>query len=89
MAATSHSEVHCKAGFPLAIFFARSEFIPFYLSNLFQMVAVESSETKVKSRFARKLSLVENRLKAQRFPANNILSPIEINLVERWSDART
>ena len=26
-----------KAGFPLAIFFARSEFIPLSLGNLFQM----------------------------------------------------
>jgi hypothetical protein len=45
-----------KASFPLAIFFARSEFIPLSLplDNLFQMVAAESSKTIAKCRFARK-----------------------------------
>jgi hypothetical protein len=43
-----------KAGFPLAIFFAQSEFIPLSLGNLFQMVAAESSKTIAKCRFARK-----------------------------------
>ena len=38
---TEISDTYSKAGFSLAIFFARSEFIPFYLSNLFHMIAVE------------------------------------------------
>jgi hypothetical protein len=49
------------------IFFARSEFIPLSLGNLFQMVAAESSKTIAKCRFARKKSLVENRLKVARY----------------------
>jgi hypothetical protein len=51
-----------EAGFPLTIFFARSEFVLLSLGNLFQMVAAESSKTIAKCRFARKKLLVENRL---------------------------
>ncbi len=52
-----------KAGFPLAIFFARRDFYLLSKLNQFQLVAAESSRTKGKSSFAQKDSLVENRLK--------------------------
>ena len=48
--------------FPLANFFARSDFFLLSKLNYFQMVVAESSKTKGKSRFARKNSLVQTDL---------------------------
>ena len=63
------------ASFPLAIFFVQSEVFPLYLSNLLQMLAVGSSETKVKCRFAQKLLLVENWLYCSFFSFAERCSP--------------
>ena len=51
-----------KADFPLANIFARSDFFPLSLSFRLKPSANYEVETKEKSRFARKYSLVENRL---------------------------
>ena len=51
-----------KAGFPLANIFARSDFFPLSLSFRLKPSGTNYVETKEKSRFARKYSLVENRL---------------------------
>ena len=52
-----------KAGFPLANTFARSDVFPLSLSFRLKPSGTNRAQTKEKSRFARKYSLVENRLK--------------------------
>ena len=52
-----------EAGFPLANIFARRDFFPLSLSFRLKPSGTNEVETKEKSRFARKYSLVENRLK--------------------------
>ena len=54
-----------KAGFPLANIFARSDFFPLSLRFRLKQSGTDRAETKEKSRFARKYSLVENRLYEQ------------------------
>ena len=56
-------KVKPKAGFPLANIFARSDFFPLSLSFRLKRSGTNRAQTKEKSRFARKYSLVENRLK--------------------------
>ena len=51
-----------KAGFPLANIFARSDVFPLSLSFRLKPSGTNRAQTKEKSRFARKYSLVENRL---------------------------
>ena len=58
----SYYRVHGKAGFPLANIFARSDFFPLSLSIRLKPSGTNRAQTKEKSRFARKYSLVENRL---------------------------
>ena len=58
--------VFTKAGFPLANIFARSDFFPLSLSFRLKPSRTNSVETKEESRFARKYSLVENRLKTSK-----------------------
>ena len=53
-----------KAGFSLANIFARSAFFPLSLSFRLKPSGTNKVETKEKSRFMRKNSLVENRLKS-------------------------
>ena len=52
-----------KAGFPLANNFARSDVFPLSLRFRLKPSGINRAQTKEKSRFARKYSLVENRLK--------------------------
>ena len=59
------SLVRTKADFPLANIFARSDFFTLFLSFRLKPSGTNLVETKEKSRFARKYSLVENRLKAR------------------------
>ena len=54
---------HRKACFPQANIFARSDVFPLSLSFRLKPSGTNRAQTKEKSRFARKYSLVENRLK--------------------------
>ena len=49
-----------RAGFPLAIIFARSDILLFFQSPHFQLSGTNCSNTKEYICFARKISLVEN-----------------------------
>ena len=73
-----------KAGFPLANIFARSDFFPLSLSFRLKPSGTNRAQTKEKSRFARKYSLVENRLNRDLkagFPLANIFARSEFFLL--------
>ena len=55
--------------------FARSDFFPLSLSFRLKPSGTNRAQTKEKSRFARKYSLVENRLKAYSGPQCRLISP--------------
>ena len=62
----NHVLLDNKVGFPLANIFAQSDFFPLSLSFRLKPSGTNNVETKEKSRFARKYSLVENRLNLSR-----------------------
>ena len=62
----NHVLLDNKAGFPLVNIFAQSDFFPLSLSFRLKPSGTNYVETKEKSRFGRKYSLVENRLNLSR-----------------------